>query len=78
MPCYFNPCKYQKHVKRQEGRIKHLENELKAAREQICKLKAGSVSSNFMQQDNSGNWKQPKNSNSSSHRFLQMMIVKFN
>jgi hypothetical protein len=55
MPWYCIPCKYQKHVKQQEGRIRNLEREKKAAREEICKLKAGSVSSNFMEQDNSGN-----------------------
>jgi hypothetical protein len=42
-------------VKQQEDRIRHLEKELKAAREEICKLKAGNVSSNFMEQNNSGN-----------------------
>jgi hypothetical protein len=31
MPWYYIPCKYQKHVKEQEGRIRHLEKELKAA-----------------------------------------------
>jgi hypothetical protein len=56
-------------VKQQEGRIRHLEKELKAAREEICKLKAGNVSSNFMEQDNSRNWEKTKNSNSRSHRF---------
>jgi hypothetical protein len=40
-------------VKQQEGRIRHLEKELKAAREKICKLRAGNVSSNFMEEDNS-------------------------
>jgi uncharacterized coiled-coil DUF342 family protein len=49
------PCKYQKHVKQQEVRIRQLEKELKAAREEICKLRAGNVSSNFMEQDNSRN-----------------------
>jgi hypothetical protein len=40
----------------QERRIRNLAKELKAARKDICKLKAGNVSSNFMEQDNSGNW----------------------
>jgi hypothetical protein len=31
-----------------------MEKELEAAREDICKLKAGNVSSNFMVLDNSG------------------------
>jgi hypothetical protein len=48
MPWYCIPCKYQKHVQQREKRIRHMEKELKAAREQICKLKAGNVSSNFM------------------------------
>jgi hypothetical protein len=37
--------------------------------EEICKLKAGNVISNFMEEDNSGKWKKPKKSNSRSHRF---------
>jgi hypothetical protein len=56
-------------VKQQEGRIRHLEKELKVTwEEEICKLKAGNVSSNSMDQDNSGNWKKTKNPNS-NHRF---------
>jgi hypothetical protein len=62
------PCKYQKHVKQQEGRIRHLEQELKSAREEICKLKAGNVSSCFME-DISGHWRKPKNSKSRCCRF---------
>jgi hypothetical protein len=42
-------------MKQQEGKITHLEKELKAAREEICKLKAGNISSNFVEQDNSRN-----------------------
>jgi hypothetical protein len=34
--------------------------ELISAREEICKLKARTVNSNFMEQDNSGNWKKKK------------------
>jgi hypothetical protein len=34
---------YQKHVKQQEEGNGHLETELKAAKEEICKLKAGNV-----------------------------------
>jgi hypothetical protein len=49
MPCYCFPCVYKNHVKQQEERIRHVENELKLAREEICKLKAGNVSSNFME-----------------------------
>jgi hypothetical protein len=47
-------------VKQQEERIRHLEKELKAAREEICKLKAGNVSRIFMEQDNPGNWRRQK------------------
>jgi hypothetical protein len=57
-------------VKQQEERNGHLEKELKAAKEEICKLKAGNVSSNFMEQDNSGSWGGGGNKyNSRSHRF---------
>jgi hypothetical protein len=64
-------------VKQQEDRIRHLEKELKAAREEICKLKAGNVGSNFMEQDNSGNWKK-QNPTPGPIGSLQMMLVKFN
>jgi hypothetical protein len=60
MTWYCIPCKYQKHVKQQGERIRNLEKELKAAREEICKPKTGNVSSSFMQQENSGNWEKPK------------------
>jgi hypothetical protein len=50
MPCYWEPCKYQRHSKKQEERIKHLEQKLKAAREEICKLKAGNISSSFREE----------------------------
>jgi hypothetical protein len=53
MPWYCIPCKQQKHLKQQRERIRHLEKELKAAREVICKLNVGNVSTNFMEQDNS-------------------------
>jgi hypothetical protein len=36
-------------VKQQELRIRNLEKELKAAREETCKLKTGNVSSNITQ-----------------------------
>jgi hypothetical protein len=75
MPRYSFLWKNKKHVKEQEERIRHLEKELNAAREETCKVKAGNVSSNFMEQDYPGNWgkknKQQTNkkSNSRSHRF---------
>jgi hypothetical protein len=34
-------------VKQQEGIIRYLEKELKAAREEICKLKEGNLSRDF-------------------------------
>jgi hypothetical protein len=60
MPWCCVPCKYQQHVKQQERRIMNLEKELKAAKEEICKLEAGSVNNNFMEQDISGNWEENK------------------
>jgi hypothetical protein len=57
MPWYCIPCKYQKHVKLQEGRIGHLERELKTAIEEVFKPKAGNVRANLMEQNNLGNWK---------------------
>jgi hypothetical protein len=54
MTWYCIPCKYQKNVKQEVGRTRHLENELNTKAE-ICSLKAGNINSNFMQQDNSGN-----------------------
>jgi hypothetical protein len=39
MPWDCMSCKHQKHVKYQEGRIRYLELELKAAREEINSLK---------------------------------------
>jgi hypothetical protein len=63
------PCKYQRNSKKQEERIRHLEQELKAAREEICKPKAGNISSSFTEQDILGHWKKPKNSKSRCRRF---------
>jgi hypothetical protein len=60
MPWYCEPCKYQRHSKKQEERIRHLEQELKAATEEICKPKAGNISSSFIEQDISGHWKTKK------------------
>jgi predicted RNase H-like nuclease (RuvC/YqgF family) len=40
MPLDYISCRYQKHAKHQEERIRHLEQELKSAREEISKLKA--------------------------------------
>jgi cell division protein FtsB len=59
MPWYCVPCKFQRHAKQQEGRIRHLEQELKIAREEICKLKAGNICSNYIE-ESAGSWKKPK------------------
>jgi hypothetical protein len=57
-------------VKQQEERNRQLKKELRAAREENCKLKAENVSSNFVEQDNSGIWGKGGNKyNSRSHRF---------
>jgi hypothetical protein len=50
-------------------RNRRREQELKAAREEINKLKAGNISSSFIEQDTSGHWKKPKNSKSRCYRF---------
>jgi hypothetical protein len=62
-------CKYQRHVKQQEWRIRHLEQELKAAREEISRLKAVNVSSSVRKQGNSNNCITPKNYKSRCRRF---------
>jgi hypothetical protein len=62
-------CKYQKHVKQQKGQNQAPGKGSKGSQEEICKLKAGYVSGNLIDQDNLRNWKKPKNSNSKSHRF---------
>jgi hypothetical protein len=63
-------CKYQKHVKYQEGRIRYLELKLKAAREEINLLKNGNMSNKIKNKDTSGDfWLKPKNSKSRARRF---------
>jgi hypothetical protein len=63
-------CKYQKHAKYQEGRIRFLEQELKAARGEMKFLKAGNIRSKIKDQDNSSDfWIKSKNSKSKAHRF---------
>lgn len=70
MPWDCMTCNYQKRAKYQEERIRFLELELKAAREEIKFLKAGNTSSKVKDQDNSsGFWIKPKNSKSKAHRF---------
>jgi hypothetical protein len=63
-------CKYQKHARYQEGNIRYLEQELKAAREEINFLKIGNTSSKIKDQDNlSDFWIKPKNSKFRAPRF---------
>jgi hypothetical protein len=65
-------CKYQKHAKHQEERIRHLERELRSARAEIKFLKTGYTSSKTKVQDISTEpsiWAIPKNSKSRSRRF---------
>jgi hypothetical protein len=76
MPWYCEPCKYQRKSKKQEERIRHWEQVLKAAREEIYKLKAGNISSSFIEQDISGHWEKPKNSKSRCRRFSANDISK--
>jgi hypothetical protein len=64
-------------VKQQEERIRQLEKELKAAKKELYTMKGGNASSNFMQQDNSGSWKNQTIPNSGSVDSLQMTLVKF-
>jgi hypothetical protein len=64
------PCKYQKHAKHQEGVIRHLEQELKAAREDISRLRAENVSSSIREQGKLEIWIKPKNSKSRCRRFF--------
>jgi hypothetical protein len=54
------PCRYQKHAVQQDGRIRHLEQELKAASLEITKLKAVIGSSNIVKQAEVNEWIQPK------------------
>jgi hypothetical protein len=63
-------CKYQKHVKYQEGRIRYLELELKAAKEEINLLRNGNMSNKIKNKNISGDfWMKPKNSKCRAGRF---------
>jgi predicted aminopeptidase len=53
----------------QDERLRHLEQELKAARHEITKLKAVIGSSSIVEKIDVNDWIKPKNSKSSSHRF---------
>jgi hypothetical protein len=43
-------CKYHRHANHQEERIRHLEHELTAAKEEIRILEAGNISSSIREQ----------------------------
>jgi hypothetical protein len=53
-------CRYQKHAIQQDGRIRHLEEELMAARIEITKLKAVIGSINVVRQADGNDWIKPK------------------
>jgi len=52
MPWDCMSCKYQKHVKHQEGRIRYLELELKAAKDETDLLKNRYMSNKIRDSDN--------------------------
>jgi hypothetical protein len=69
MPWDFISCKYQKQARCQEERIRYLEQELKAPKEERIFLKVENSSSKIKDQDISDdlcNWTKPKNSKSRS------------
>lgn len=70
MPWDCMSCKYQKHVKHQEGRIRYLELELKAAKDETDILKNRYMSNKIRDSDNTNDvWFKRKNSKSRAHRF---------
>jgi len=70
MPWDCMSCKYQKHVKHQEGRIRYLELELKAAKDETDILKNRYMSNKIRDNDNTNDvWFKRKNSKSRAHRF---------
>jgi hypothetical protein len=62
-------CKYHRHAKQQEEKIRHLEHELEIARGEIRVLKTKNVSSTIREQNNSESWCNAKNSKFGCHRF---------
>jgi len=63
-------CKYQKHIKHQEGRIRYLELELRAARDEINSLKNRNTSNLVRDSDNTNDiWLKPKNPKSRARRY---------
>ena len=70
MPRDCTSCKYQKHIKHQEGRIRYLELELKAARDEINSLKNRNTNDLVRGNDNTNDiWFKPKNPKSRARRF---------
>jgi hypothetical protein len=61
--------KSQKHAIQQDERIRCLEQELKAARLEITKLKAEIGSSNIVKKTDVNDWIKPKNSKAVGRRF---------
>jgi len=63
MPWDCMSCKYQKHIKHQEARIRYLELELKAARDEVDSLINRNTSNKIRDNDNTNDvWLKPKNS----------------
>ena len=70
MPRDCMSCKYQKHIKHQEGRIRYLELELRAARDEINSLKNRNMNNLVRDNDNTNDmWLKPKNPKSRARRF---------
>jgi hypothetical protein len=70
MPWDCMSCKYQKHVKHQEGRIRYLGLELKAAKDETDLLKNRYMSNKIRNNDNTNEvWFKRKNSKSRAHGF---------
>jgi len=70
MPWDCMSCKYQKHIKHQEGRIRYLELELRAARDEINSLKNRNTSNLVRDSDNTNDiWLKPKNPKSRARRY---------
>jgi hypothetical protein len=70
MPWDYMSCKYQKHIKYQAGKIRYLELELKATRDEVNMLKNINMSYKTRDKDNANDiWLRPKNSKSRARRF---------
>ena len=70
MPWDCMSCKYQKHIKYQKGKIRYLDLELKANRDEVNMLKNRNMSYKLSDKDNANDiWLKPKNSKSRARRF---------